>query len=155
MDGAGAARGLRIIPPVYFLLAIGIMTVLDHLVPGMRLVAPPLSHLGWLPIGLGFLVAFAALDRFRRAGTTHKPFQESSALVTDGLYALSRNPMYVCLTLALIGVVILFGTLTPATVLPAFVWVINTRVIPIEEAMLENAFGDAYRDYKTRVRRWL
>lgn len=151
----GPAPKKRILPPVYFLLAIGIMAALHHLAPGMRLIPPPLTYLGWIPIGVGFLVASTAILQFRRSGTTHKPFEDPSALVTGGVYRFSRNPMYTCLTLALIGVVILFGTVTPAAVVPGFVWLIRSRFIAAEERVLEDAFGEAYRDYKTRVRRWL
>jgi len=63
--------------------------------------------------------------------------------------------MYVCLTAALVGVFVLFGTLTPVLVVPAFVWVIRSRFIAVEERMMEDAFGDTYRSYKDRVRRWL
>lgn len=145
----------RVFPPGVLLLAIAIMAALDRLAPGPHLVEPPLTHLGWIPIVLGLAAAVVARNQFRRSGTTIKPFQESSALVTDGLFALSRNPMYVSLTAALVGVCVLFGTLTPLVVVPAFVWVIRARVIAVEERMLEDTFGDAYRDYKTRVRRWL
>jgi len=140
---------------VVFFLGIAIMAALNHWAPGPRLIDPPLTRLGWIPIALGLVIAVMARNQFRRAGTTIKPFQESSALVTDGMFAFSRNPMYVCLTAALVGVFVLFGTLTPVLVVPAFVWVIRSRFIAVEERMMEDAFGDTYRSYKDRVRRWL
>jgi protein-S-isoprenylcysteine O-methyltransferase Ste14 len=153
--GNGASPKTRILPPVFFLLAVGIMAALDYLAPGPQLVTSPYTYLGWVPFALAAVVVLVARNLFVRSGTTVKPFEDSSTLVTDGVYAVSRNPMYVCLTVALIGVVVLFGTLTPVVVVPGFVWLIRNRFIAVEERMLEDAFGDAYRDYKARVRRWL
>ncbi len=146
---------LPLYPPVLALLGIAVMAGLSFAVPGMRLIDPPLIHWGWLPIALGAAFALAARQGFRRAGTTIKPYHLSDALVSNGVFGFSRNPMYTGLTAALIGVFVLLGTLAPVIVIPVFRWLIRTRVIAFEEAILEETFGDAYRDYKARVRRWL
>ena len=102
---------------------------------------------------LGFV--FWARMLFVKAGTTVKPFHESSELVVMGPFGVTRNPMYLSMTVFLLGLAILLGSLTPFFVLPFFVWIINTRFIRVEESMLEQRFGDSYRAYKARVRRWI
>ena len=92
---------------------------------------------------------------FRRRGTAIKPFQESSALVTDGVYRFTRNPMYLGMVIGLTGVACMLGTVTPLLVIPIFIWVIRTRFIRVEEGMLAERFGDEYVQYQARVRRWL
>ena len=114
-----------------------------------------MSNLGWIPIaGAAIFTAVAGLG-FRRAGTTVMPYREASALVTDGIYGYSRNPMYVCFVGGLIGIAIVLGSLSPLIVLPPFIWFINCHVIAGEEAMMRQKFGDRYRAYEARVRRWI
>ena len=67
----------RILPPVYFFAAMGLMMALDSLWPLATLVGPPYSHLGWVPFVLALLIVFVAKRQFDRAGTTIKPFETS------------------------------------------------------------------------------
>ena len=145
----------RILPPVYFFAAMGLMMALDSLWPLATLVGPPYSHLGWVPFVLALLIVFVAKRQFDRAGTTIKPFETSSALVTHGMFARSRNPIYLSMMLGLVGFFVVLGSLAPLVVVPVFFLIIRTGFVAVEEAMLEETFGDAYRDYKGRVRRWL
>ena len=106
-------------------------------------------------MGASLGVVFWARMLFIKAGTTVKPYHESSELVTMGPFNLTRNPMYLSMTVFLLGLAILLGSLTPFFVIPVFIWIITTRFIRVEERMLEQRFGDSYRAYKTRVRRWI
>jgi protein-S-isoprenylcysteine O-methyltransferase Ste14 len=63
--------------------------------------------------------------------------------------------MYLGLLLWLTGFALYLGSVTPFVALPLFVWVLNTQQIVHEERVLEARFGDSYRDYRTRVRRWI
>jgi protein-S-isoprenylcysteine O-methyltransferase Ste14 len=92
---------------------------------------------------------------FRLAQTTINPFGRASCLVTMGPYRFSRNPMYLGLVAILVGVVLLLGSVSPVLVVPAFAWLMQKRVIEPEERQLEEAFGEEYRTYRQRVRRWL
>jgi protein-S-isoprenylcysteine O-methyltransferase Ste14 len=143
------------IPPAYLLGAGALMLILDQLLPLARLVPWPWTLWGVLPILAGIVLAVAAERRFRRAGTPVRPFELSSALVTDGPFRFTRNPMYLGMMLVLGGLALLLGTLAPLLVLPAFFALIHLRFVRLEEAFLELHFGDAYRAYKERVRRWL
>ena len=68
---------------------------------------------------------------------------------------MSRNPIYLGLVLILAGIWIALGTLTPVAVIPLFIAWISFGFIRIEEWMMEETFGEAYRDYCRRVRRWI
>ncbi len=75
--------------------------------------------------------------------------------MTDGLYAYTRNPMYLGLVIALAGVAFLLNERWPWLVVPGFAALLQWRFIHHEEQLMETTFGDAYLDYKSRVRRWL
>ncbi len=145
----------RILPPIYFFAAMGLMVALDRFLPLVTLIEPPYSTLGWAPFSLGVVIVIVGKRQFDRAGTTIKPFETSTALVTQGIFAFSRNPIYLCMMLGLIGFFVVLGSLAPLVVVPVFFLIIRTGFVAVEEAMLEETFGDAYRDYKGRVRRWL
>lgn len=155
MAQTGTPGTRRVLPPVYFFAAIALMAALDRWLPLARPFHPPLTYLGWLLFALALALAVAVAWRFKRAGTTIKPFQRSSALVTDGLFAYSRNPIYLGMVVGLLGICLALGSLGPLLVVPPFVYILQSRVIAAEERMLEDAFGEAYLEYCRRVRRWL
>ena len=144
-----------LVPPVWFLLAGCAMVVLHHTAPGMRLVPQALGWLGLVPVAIGVTLALSGARLFRRAATPIEPWETPSALVAAGPYRFTRNPMYLGLALSLLGLAIWLGTLTPFLVVPLFAWVITVRFIRREEQRLETRFGDQYRAYKARVRRWI
>jgi protein-S-isoprenylcysteine O-methyltransferase Ste14 len=143
------------VPPLYFALAITLMVALHLLLPIARLVRWPWSLTGIIAIVAGIGLAVVAERRFKRAGTAARPFAPSTALVEDGPFRYTRNPMYVGILLVLAGLFILLGTLSPLLVIPPFFWLIRTRFVVPEEAHMERHFGERYLDYKRRVRRWL
>jgi protein-S-isoprenylcysteine O-methyltransferase Ste14 len=89
------------------------------------------------------------------AVTTLMPFSQPSMLVTHGFFRLSRNPLYTGLLLSIVGAVIMLGSATPALAIPLFIVLMHTRFIAHEERVLERRFGEPYRNYRQRVRRWL
>ncbi len=145
----------RIVPPVYFLAALLAMTALHFWLPLARFVGPPLSYFGVVLIIAGLAIAGTAAASFAKAGTPVVPFETSTTIVKTGMYRVTRNPMYLGMFSVLLGVALLYGTLTPLLPIPAFVWVIRTRFVLPEEAFLEDLFGDEYLVYKSQVRRWL
>lgn len=144
-----------LLPPVFFLLFLLASIGLHYTVPLMRIVPPPWNFAGALVIVLAVAMAALAAGAFARADTAIIPFQPSSALVTGGFYRFTRNPMYLGMLLTLLGADVLMGSLTPFLLLPLFMWVIQQRFIRHEEAILVDTFGDEYRAYRERVRRWL
>jgi protein-S-isoprenylcysteine O-methyltransferase Ste14 len=123
-----------------------------RLSPGSQL---PWDLLGLLPLVLGAALNVVADQAFRAAKTTVKPFQESAALITDGVYRVSRHPMYLGFVLILLGLAILLGSLTPFLVVPVFAVLMDRVFIVVEERMLAEKFGQAWLDHKVKVRRWV
>jgi protein-S-isoprenylcysteine O-methyltransferase Ste14 len=148
-------RPRKIVPPVYFLATLIVMVALHFHWPLARVLTPPATYFGVLPIALGLFMGSSAVWAFRAARTPVVPFVRSTALVTTGFYRVTRNPMYFALALVLLGAALLLGSLAPWLPIPVFLLIIDRRFIRGEERFLEEIFGDAYRDYCRRVRRWL
>jgi protein-S-isoprenylcysteine O-methyltransferase Ste14 len=142
-------------PLVYFLIAILLTVALHFLLPFRELIPFPWRLAGLLPLLLGLILNVLADRSLKRHRTTVKPWEESTALVTDGVFRLSRHPMYLGMALVLTGVAILLGSLTPWSVLLALVPLFEARFVRVEESMLEETFGEAYRAYRKQVRRWI
>jgi protein-S-isoprenylcysteine O-methyltransferase Ste14 len=145
----------RILPPVYLLVGIIVMFALHFLLPARQIVSGPWRWAGAVPIvaGLGLIVWIAVL--FNRHHTTIKPGEVSNRLLTGGPFRVSRNPIYLGMVMVLAGIALALGSATPWIVLPLFVVVISRNVIPVEEDMLADAFGEQYAQYCTHVRRWI
>jgi protein-S-isoprenylcysteine O-methyltransferase Ste14 len=103
----------------------------------------------------GHAVNYLGAGLFHRLRTAIIPFKPASRLVTSGIYRWTRNPMYLGMALIYAGVAILFDSPVALLLLVAVVVIIQRSVIAREEAYLERAFGDEYRVYKGRVRRWM
>lgn len=146
---------LGLVPPVWFLLAIVAALVLARFAP-VAVVVPQFWNLvGLVPIGVGLALAIAGSRRFRHHGTNVVPFTPSSALVTDGVFRYTRNPMYLGLVTMLLGIVIALGALSPLVLVVAMAALLHFRFILPEEELMREQFGEAYAAYRRRVRRWI
>ena len=150
--------GVRVFPPLVFLAAGGVAMAIHrflplHVVPVER--AAPLRIAGAVLAAAAASFAIWAIATFRRLGTTPNPAGGTTALASDGPYRFSRNPMYASLVLLTTGVALAFDTLWPLLLLPFVVLLVRANVILPEERYLEAKFGQPYRDYKARVRRWI
>ena len=140
---------------MWTLIGVLLMLALHFVFPIMQIV-PALGRLiGLLPLGIGLALSFVAERQFVQVGTTVRPMGVTSQLVTDGIYRYTRNPMYLGMVLALLGVAMLLGSLTPFGVIPLFMWWISSQFIRREEAKLATQFGQDWLEYKARVRRWI
>ncbi len=144
-----------VLPPVYFLAAMLVMSGLHFLLPVRHVLIGFWAYLGGAVIGASVVLAVVSVRLFDQHGTTIKPFEESTTLVITGPFTYSRNPMYLSLVGILVGLAFVLGTATPVVVIPVFVWLITRRFIVVEETALAARFGDQYAAYKARVRRWL
>ncbi len=142
-------------PPVYFLFTVLLIAALHWFLPIAKLIDAPLSYIGLLITGSGFIIVVVPARAFQTHATTIRPFEESDVLVTDGFYRITRNPMYLGMVIILVGVAIFLGTLASFLPIPFFVMLIQRRFIQKEEAMLAESFGDQYIEYKKSVRRWI
>ena len=122
---------------------------------GGSLLPFPWQYLGALPIIIGVAMAAQGSRLFAKAGTNIIPFTESTALVTTGVFAFSRNPMYTGMVLALAGTAVIMNGALPWLVILAFAAILRGFFIRTEERLMEQTFGEAYTAYKTRVRRWI
>ena len=143
------------IPPVLLLAALLIQAAVHVLVPSAQVIPRSWNLLGVLIVIGSFAVVVVADQQFKRAGTTVKPFEDSRALVTNGVFAISRNPMYLGMVVILFGVAIGLGSLVSLAVPLAFAWMLSVRFILPEERRLAQLFGEQYNEYHRRVRRWL
>ena len=115
------------------------------------------GSLSVLVLILGLACAIPSFRIFARYKTTISPLKPSdtTALVTEGMYRYSRNPMYLGLLLLTIASTIWFGTWFGIIINILFIFLINfLQIIPEEEALLE-IFGEEYEEYKKNVRRWI
>ena len=144
----------KILPPHYFVLSLVLMIGLGFLDAGQPLAAP-WPWLGLLPLAAGIWLAVQGSRLFARADTNIIPFSKSNSLVTEGVFAFSRNPMYSGMLLALAGVAVLLNSALAALVIIPFYLVIRYFFIRHEEKLMEATFGDEYMDYRNRVRRWV
>jgi protein-S-isoprenylcysteine O-methyltransferase Ste14 len=146
----------RIPPPVLALLAALLMRWLAGTVPVATLVGGPLRGLGALVAILAAAMMVSAALQFRRARTTVSPLKPdaATALVTRGVFAYSRNPMYLGLSVILAGWAFWLGALTPWLVLPLFTTAITVLQILPEERALAQLFGQDFASYRRTTDRW-
>lgn len=150
---------IHVAPPLVYGVGFLIGYLLGLVLPipwsGDSATVHPLMIAGLLFIGLGFALALWGVAVLGRAKTTILPFRASTAVVSDGPYRFTRNPMYVGMTLGYLGAALLFNTAWPLILLPLVLWAMVQLVITREEAFLSATFGSEYDDYRRRVRRWL
>lgn len=144
-----------IYPPIWLLLGLIMIFVCNTNFPGMRFTSLAAQVLGAVLIVAGLCLLVFANGRFTRAGTGVIPFRNVSALVTDGIYQYTRNPMYLGMFAILLGSAITVGASTALLIAPIFAVIIEWRFIRPEETMLQGLFPDAYPAYCARVRRWI
>jgi len=148
-------KSTKIMPPTWMLIAIITMFILNLLFPIAWIVPPR-----WNLIGLVFLVSGITLNliadnSFKQAKTTVKPFQKSSSLITNGVFQISRNPMYLGMMFILIGIALLLRSLSPFLIILPFVIFLDRTYIQVEEQMLAEKFGAKWQAYKATTRRWI
>ena len=140
---------------MWTLIGVLLMLALHFMFPIVQIVPAFGRLIGLLPLGAGLVISFMAERQFIQVGTSVNPTGATNQLVTDGFYRYSRNPMYLGMALALVGVALLLGSLTPFGVIPLFQWWISTQFIRREEQRLATQFGQDWLEYKARVRRWI
>lgn len=145
----------RLLPPHLFLICLILAAGLHYSLPLAVLLDSPWTLIGLLPLIIGVIFLAWGSGRFINIGTNLNTFNNPDILVTGGPFRLTRNPMYLGFTLVLMGVWLLFGSLTPSLGVLIFASVANYWYIPFEERRCEEIFGEDYLAYRHRVRRWL
>lgn len=151
---AGDTAGVIAPPPLIYLGALALALAIEQFLP-----TQPIPARLEVPLAAAFilpgLILVPALRAFGRARTRPEPWKPTTALVTGGPYRFTRNPMYLGFTLVYLGLAAWANTAWPAVLLPAVLALIHHGVIRREEAYLERLFGEEYRAYRRRVRRWI
>ena len=155
--GAPDVAGVIALPPLIVLGFLAAAAVLEAIVPLPVAIAHSLArHVAGATLAAGgFVIIAVGTRRFAAAGTNVPPTLPTTALVVDGIYGRTRNPLYLGLTLVYLGLGVAAGSLWSIGLVVPLLWVINVGVVKREERYLERKFGDAYRAYKARVRRWI
>jgi protein-S-isoprenylcysteine O-methyltransferase Ste14 len=164
MDPAGhqvtdtGTAGVIARPPLLFLASLLLCFVLDRLLP-LPFPGPSIALVHWIIAGfliiIGSALAAAGIRNFSRARTPVPTNEPTRALVTTGIHGWTRNPIYLGMFLVYGGIGI--AVRSPSILILTLPLAIAIRygVVAREEAYLERRFGDTYRDYKARVRRWV
>lgn len=149
------SAGVSFPPPLVFLggLFIGVILQFIFSLPFLPWKLAMFTGLPVIALGIG-LILWAGL-LFIRAGTALPPWETATTVVIKGPYRFTRNPMYLGMALIHAGLGLCFSSLWILLMLIPVLWWIRTRVITSEEAYMEAKFGQPYRDYCARVRRWI
>jgi protein-S-isoprenylcysteine O-methyltransferase Ste14 len=153
--GAPDNPGVVAPPPLIYAGALALGLVANKLYP-MAFLPRAVSRVLGLPLIFGGLtIGLLGFREMRRAETNVDPYKPATAIVTEGPYRFTRNPLYIGMTLVYSGITALFNAFPAAMLLPLALAVMRGGVIEREERYLERKFGDEYLAYKARVRRWL
>ena len=142
-------------PPKLVLICLGLMFLLSWRWPVLTFLRYPWNLLGLVPLLLGAASCITGIRRIRKADTTIKTFGQPSRLLTDGIYRVTRNPIYLGFATILLGAWLLLGALSVGVPVLLFVVVADRWYIRFEEATLARTFGQEYERYRSRTRRWI
>ncbi|WP_421982268.1 methyltransferase family protein [Roseibium sp.] len=148
---------LKVPPPLVLIVAVTMTYAAASWFPGLTFKFPGQFVLAAILFFLGLIPDALALLTFFRKKTTVNPMtpDKSTTLVTDGIYRISRNPMYLGLLFLLVAASLYFSSFLSILIIPAFIWYLTEFQIKPEEESLKRVFGDAYEAYMKKVRRWV
>jgi len=156
MSDTADTANVIIRPPIAWALAVLAALALQWLMPlPFMPAAAPAGWVGGAVFAIALALAAWAIATLTRAGSNVPTSMPTTTIVDAGPYRFTRNPIYLGMIVGLIGLAIAFDSLWLLVALMPFALVIRYGVVAREEAYLERKFGDAYRRYRSRVRRWL
>ncbi len=142
-------------PPLIYSAAVALGLTLHKLAPVAFLPRTIARPLGWLLISLAAAPGLSAPVTLLRSKTALLPHHSTTRIVSSGPFKYTRNPIYLSFTLLYAGISAVVNSLWAALLLPLVLVVMQRGVIEREERYLDRKFGDEYRQYKARVRRWI
>jgi len=155
IDAAADNAGVRFPPPVLYLAAVLGGYLLNRRWPLPVGEGALVSALAWALAAVWLVLTVSSIGNFRRFGTSIVPVKPSAALVVAGPYRFTRNPMYVGLAALTAALGLFMDSWWPIALLLPVLVIVRLFVIAPEERYLERRFGDDYRRYTQRVRRWI
>ncbi len=147
--------GVIALPPLLYAGTVALALLLHAAIPLRFLPRTVAWVIGLLLVGLSIVITVSGVRAMARARTNVDVRKPTTAVVVDGPFRYTRNPLYVSLTLLYLGIAMLINTLWPFFLLPGLMIVMQRGVVEREERYLERKFGDEYLHYKARVRRWI
>lgn len=142
-------------PPRIAIILLGLSIVLWKLSPNGTILCFPYKFLGSLCLVSGFTITMWAWLQFKKVKTAVCPTEDTTVLITEGIYRYTRNPMYLGFFLMLTGAAFLMGSVS-TFLSPILFWLIMDRYfIPFEELKLTNSYADHYVGYYNKTRRWI
>jgi len=146
---------LPIPPPILVLILLLVSACLMATIPLAPIRIPAARVIGVFLLLIGLITGFSGFSAFRKVGTSLRPGEEPTQFVTQGPFRITRNPMYLGLGLLLTAVFFLtksaFFPIPPVV----FFLLMNFVLVPFEEKLMTEHFGEPYSEYRRRVRRWL
>ena len=143
-------------PPPLLFLGLFLLSVGLNLVVPITVTSPLLRQgAGVLTVVAGLAIGWWAIFCMKRAHTSPDPGQPTAALVTTGPYRITRNPIYLGLSLAMLGFSLMAGTWWGLLLMPILLLLVTRLIVRVEEAYLLSRFGKRYEDYLSRVHRWI
>jgi protein-S-isoprenylcysteine O-methyltransferase Ste14 len=147
---------LKIVPPVWFFFFLFVAMIAHGFFPETHAFYMPMVVPGVALIVAGFAITFRASALFKKENTEMLPTSpQNRVLITRDVFAYSRNPMYLGMIVALLGIAVAIGTLPFFLAMLAQFFVLNFAFIPFEEAKMQRQFGEQFLTYKKEVRRWV
>lgn len=145
----------RLLPPLLLILTLVVMVIAAYVWPIDNLIPKPARWVGGLAAAIGLVIAAKGAQVFKQIGTNIKTFDAPQKLVTTGLFARSRNPMYLGFAICTLGFGVALGSVSPLLIAAIFCVILDRWYVQFEEAMMQDTFGAEYEVYRDRVRRWL
>lgn len=149
--------GVYVPPPFLYVCVFFISIFCQHVLPIQHhwFDEPGIQIIGWSFIALGIFLLLTSLWRFLISKNSLIPIKPAHSLQTSGIYAVTRNPMYLALLCLYGGIAIFKGNVWTFILAPIVVIIVQAYVIRREERYLTRAFGDGYTEYMKKVRRWI
>jgi protein-S-isoprenylcysteine O-methyltransferase Ste14 len=149
--------GIHIPPPLIYVIVYLAAVFIQKTVPvnDSLFCKPLMKIIGVIFLIIALLFLFRSLRQFFQSKNTVITIQSANSLQTNGIYSITRNPMYLGLALIYLGISCLIGNWWNIILFSFLLLIIQEFIIKREEKYLQREFGQEYLDYKRRVRRWL
>ena len=144
----------KIPPPIVTLLCIGIIYLFENKIEYSQ---PDFKAIGIIFLILGFIIIFLAVLKFIKIKTTVDPTRphKTSNLVINGIYKITRNPMYLGMLFLIMAYTIYTNNVVGSITIPIFIFYINKFQIEPEEIEMRKKFGESFENYCKKVNRWI
>lgn len=145
----------RLLPPLLLIITCVAMLLLALVLPLAKPLPIPVRIFGGVLAAFGLLLSVRGAGIFRRVGTNIMTFDKPDKLVTTGVFAWSRNPMYLGFAICALGGAMALNAMTAFAVASLFCLSLDRWYVRFEETMMRETFGAQFDDYCNRVRRWI